>query len=88
MTWTGCASQRLRGIWDPQGLLVIMLQLMGVNVAGNVGAPPLIEHALGCVRLQVDPDAEAAEAERATGKSSAAGLLCSGPPAASKALDF
>ncbi|KAK9909878.1 hypothetical protein WJX75_008871 [Coccomyxa subellipsoidea] len=43
---------------------------------------------LAIEQLQVDPDAEAAEAERATGKSSAAGLLCSGPPAASKALDF
>lgn len=37
---------------------------------------------------QVDPDAEAAEAERASGKSSAAGLLCAGPPAAANILDF
>ena len=40
--------------------------------------------------MQVDPDAEALEAERANKKSSAAGLLCSGPPAAAGAnpLDF
>ena len=38
--------------------------------------------------LQVDPEAEAAEAERANKKSSAAGLLCSGPPAANTPLDF
>ncbi|EIE24544.1 hypothetical protein COCSUDRAFT_40910 [Coccomyxa subellipsoidea C-169] len=43
---------------------------------------------LAIEQLQVDPDAEAAEAEHASGKSSAAGLLCSGPPAATKALDF
>ena len=40
--------------------------------------------------MQVDPDAEAAEAERANKRSSAASLLCSGPPAATAAnsLDF
>ncbi|BDA42805.1 Elongator complex protein 4 [Coccomyxa sp. Obi] len=43
---------------------------------------------LAIEQLQVDPDAEAAEAEHASGKSSAAGLLCSGPPAAAKILDF
>ncbi|CAL8467548.1 g7086 [Coccomyxa elongata] len=43
---------------------------------------------LAIEQLQVDPDAEAAEAERASGKSSAAGLLCAGPPAAANILDF
>lgn len=43
-----------------------------------------------CCPVQVDPDAEALEAERANKRSSAAGLLCSGPPAAAGAspLDF
>ncbi|CAK0742405.1 hypothetical protein CVIRNUC_001394 [Coccomyxa viridis] len=38
--------------------------------------------------LQVDPDAEAAEAERANKKSITASLLCSGPPQANTPLDF
>lgn len=65
----------------------------------GAAAPPLPEVPLHLVRhrrrrlaitpVEIDPEAELAEAEAASGAGrSVAAALCGGPPAAAKAVDF